>query len=107
LKPATNRIAAVLVVLLLAVGCSGGLGAHALKCNRNQYNRAADERPGTADEPGAPSLPGHSILPRVASVSANLTFTGSIGAAGELPSSGPNIVTLEGSLALEDSPTMT
>jgi MscS family membrane protein len=35
-----TRIAAVLVALLPAIGCSGGLGPRALKFSRNQYNMA-------------------------------------------------------------------
>jgi hypothetical protein len=106
-RPTTNRIAAMLAVLPL-VGCSG-FGPRALEFNRNQYNMAVQQtnaqelllnlvRLRYRDSP---------FFLQVASVSANLTFSGGIGATGEIPSGGPNVVTLNGTVALEESPTMT
>jgi hypothetical protein len=108
LKPTTNRIAALLTVLLLAVGCSG-FGPRALKFNRNQYNMAVQQtsaqelllnlvRLRYRDSP---------FFLQVASVSASLKLTAGIGATGEFPSDGPNAVTLDSNVALEESPTMT
>jgi hypothetical protein len=103
-----TRIAAMLAALLSIIGCSG-FGPRALKFNRNQYNMAMQQtsaqellmnlvRLRYRDSP---------FFLQVASVSANLKLTVGLGASGEIPSGGPNVVSLDGAVAMEESPTMT
>jgi hypothetical protein len=98
----------MLGLLLLAVGCSG-FGPRALEFNRNRYNVAVQQ---TSAEELLMNLVrlryrDTALFLQVASISANLTFTASIGAEGEIPDDAPNVVTLDGSLVLEESPTIT
>jgi len=107
-KNTDRLVAALLVVLLPAVGCSG-FGPRALKFNRNQYNIAVQQtsaqellmnlvRLRYRDSP---------LFLQVASISANLKLTVGIGTTGEIATDSANVVTLDGSVALEESPTMT
>lgn len=105
-----RRVARVLGVVLLAslTGCSG-FGPRALEWNRTRYNIAVQRtdaqelllnliRLRYRDTP---------FFLQVSSVSANLRFQAGVGAGGAFPSSGPDVVTIDGSVAVEESPTMT
>ena len=105
----TRRILVVLATCMLAAGCSGGFGPRALKFNRNQYNMAMQQTSAQELLLNLVRLRYRDTLLflQVASLSASLKFSGGIGLSGEMPTQGPSIVTLDGSVALEESPTMT
>lgn len=94
--------------VLLAAGCSG-IGPRALEFNRNQYNMAVQQTSAQELLLNLVRLRYRDTLLflQVTSVSASLTFSAGIGVTSERPNGGPNIATLDGVLAVEESPTMT
>lgn len=100
--------ATALAGAILFAGCTQ-IGPHALELNRSEYNIAVQRT-------GAQELLLNLVRLRyrdtplflqVASVSASLKFQRSVGAGGEIQFGDADLVSLDGSLSFEETPTMT
>jgi len=105
---AVMRLLACLLAILLIPACSG-FGPRALESSRTRYNIAIQ---GTDSQQQLLNLVrlryrDTPFFLQLSSVSSNLRFRAAVGAGGQIASGGPDIASVDGSSAVEESPTMT
>ena len=107
-RRAARRALCGVLAAICASGCSG-LGPRALESNRTRYNIAIQRtdseelllnlvRLRYRDTP---------FFLQLSSVSANLRFRAAVGVGGQIASGGPDIASVDGNVAIEESPTIT